>query len=226
MCTLCDAGKPQNHSTSQLGRRDFLKASTATAAAAAGMSLFNAPPAAAHGDDGPRDSGRPGRRYVIRNGHVMSMDPKVGDFVRGDVLVEGKKILAVGPQPACRRRRRDRCRRQDRDARLRRHAPPPVRDRDPQLPRRRAAVQRRPAARRDQLLPVHPRHLRPGVPAARRLHQRAVRLAQPARRRRHDLARHLADPLLAAALRRRDQGQRRLRAAHRVRLSSRARAPT
>jgi 5-methylthioadenosine/S-adenosylhomocysteine deaminase len=96
MCTLCDAGKPQNHSTSQLGRRDFLKASTATAAAAAGMSLFNAPPAAATGDDGPRDSGRPGRRYVIRNGHVMSMDPKVGDIVRGDVLVEGKKILAVG----------------------------------------------------------------------------------------------------------------------------------
>ena len=96
MCTLCDAGKPQDHSTSQLGRRDFLKASTATAAAAAGMSLFNAPPAAATGDDGPRDSGRPGRRYVIRNGHVMSMDPKVGDIVRGDVLVEGKKILAVG----------------------------------------------------------------------------------------------------------------------------------
>jgi cytosine/adenosine deaminase-related metal-dependent hydrolase len=96
MCTLCDAGKPQDHSTSQLGRRDFLKASTATAAAAAGMSLFNAPPAAASGDDGPRDSGRPGRRYVIRNGHVMSMDPKVGDIVRGDVLVEGKKILAVG----------------------------------------------------------------------------------------------------------------------------------
>jgi 5-methylthioadenosine/S-adenosylhomocysteine deaminase len=97
MCTLCDAGKPQDHSTSQLGRRDFLKASTATAAAVAGMSLFNAPPAAAQAVDGPpRDSGQPGGRYVIRNGHIMSMDPKVGDIVRGDVLVEGKKILAVG----------------------------------------------------------------------------------------------------------------------------------
>jgi len=98
MCTLCDAGRPQNHSKtrSQLGRRDFLKASTATAAAAAGMSLFDPRPALANDDEGPRDSGRPGRRYVIRNGHVMSMDPKVGDFVRGDVLVEGKKILAVG----------------------------------------------------------------------------------------------------------------------------------
>ena len=27
----------------------------------------------------------------------MSMDPAVGDFVQADVLVEGKKILAVGP---------------------------------------------------------------------------------------------------------------------------------
>jgi cytosine/adenosine deaminase-related metal-dependent hydrolase len=97
MCILCDAGKPQNHATSQLGRRDFLKASTATAAAAAGLSLFNAPQAKAHDGDGPpRDSGKPGRRYVIRNGHVMSMDPAVGEIVRGDVLVEGKKIVAVG----------------------------------------------------------------------------------------------------------------------------------
>src|SRR5207302_1960749 len=97
MCRLCDEGKPQDHSSSQLGRRDFLKASTATAAAAAGMSLFAARPAAAQDDDAPEDSGRRGRRYVIRGGHVMSMDPQVGDFVQADVLVEGKKILAVRP---------------------------------------------------------------------------------------------------------------------------------
>jgi cytosine/adenosine deaminase-related metal-dependent hydrolase len=101
MCILCIQGNPQDHSGSpsgsQLGRRDFLKASTATAAAAAGMSLFAARPAAAQGDDAPEDSGRRGRRYVIRGGHVMSMDPKVGDFVNADVLVEGKKIAAVGP---------------------------------------------------------------------------------------------------------------------------------
>jgi len=30
MCKLCDEGKPQDHSGSQLGRRDFLKAATAT----------------------------------------------------------------------------------------------------------------------------------------------------------------------------------------------------
>ena len=100
MCTLCDQGRPQDHSASkpsQLGRRDFLKLSTAGAASAAGMSLFAAPPARADDGDGPpEDSGRRGRRYVIRGGHVMSMDPGVGNFVNGDVLVEGKKILAVG----------------------------------------------------------------------------------------------------------------------------------
>jgi len=98
MCRLCDEGKPQDHAGSQLGRRDFLKASTATAAAAAGMSLFAARPARADGgNEAPADSGRRGRRYVIRGGHVMSMDPRVGDFAQADVLVEGKKILAVGP---------------------------------------------------------------------------------------------------------------------------------
>src|SRR5438309_11026819 len=97
MCRLCDEGKPQDHARSQLGRRDFLKASTATAAAAAGMSLFAARPAAAHDDDdAPGDSGRRDRRYIIRGGSVMSMDPKVGDFTQADVLVVGKKILAVG----------------------------------------------------------------------------------------------------------------------------------
>ena len=94
MCKLCDAGNPQDHSDS---RRNFLKATTASGVAAAGLSLFAARPATADSDDGPNDSGRPGRRYIIRGGHVMSMDPAVGDFVKADVLVEGKKIAAVGP---------------------------------------------------------------------------------------------------------------------------------
>src|SRR6266545_5513623 len=97
MCILCDRGFPQNHARSQLGRRDFLKATAATGVAAAGLNLFAARPAAADVGDPPADSGRPGRRYVIRGGHVTSMDPKVGDFVQADVLVEGKKILKVGP---------------------------------------------------------------------------------------------------------------------------------
>jgi cytosine/adenosine deaminase-related metal-dependent hydrolase len=104
MCILCDQGKPQNHSRPQLGRRDFLKVSSAAAAGAAGMGLFATPPAGAHGDDDPpQDSGRHGRRYVIRNGYVMTMEPGTqgqdspfGEFIEGDVLVEGKKIKAIG----------------------------------------------------------------------------------------------------------------------------------
>src|SRR5205807_8379445 len=110
MCRMCDEGKPHDHSDSlddlpRSSRRDFLKASTGTAAAAAGLNLFATRAAAAQGNsqsnsqdiDAPSDTGRPGRRYIIRGGSLMSMDPKVGDFAQADVLIEGKKILAVGP---------------------------------------------------------------------------------------------------------------------------------
>jgi cytosine/adenosine deaminase-related metal-dependent hydrolase len=92
MCKLCDEGKLQNHFGS---RRNFLKGAVATGVAAARLNFFAARPAAA--DDPLMDSGRPSRRYIIRGGSVMSLDPQVGDFAQADVLVEGKKILAVGP---------------------------------------------------------------------------------------------------------------------------------
>ena len=51
----------------------------------------------------PPHTGRPGRRYVIRNGYVMTMEPGTpgansafGEFIEGDVLVEGKTIKAIG----------------------------------------------------------------------------------------------------------------------------------
>jgi cytosine/adenosine deaminase-related metal-dependent hydrolase len=94
MCQLCDDGDPQRHGRS---RRDFLKDTAVTGVAAAGASLFGPRPAAAHGDDAPDDTGRRGRRYIIRGGSVMSLDPNVGDFPQADVLVEGKKIVAIGP---------------------------------------------------------------------------------------------------------------------------------
>jgi cytosine/adenosine deaminase-related metal-dependent hydrolase len=94
MCKLCEAGWRQNHFGS---RRNFLKGAAAAGAVAASLNLFAPRRALADGGDPPQDSGKPGRRYVIRGGSVMSMDPQVGDFVQADVLVEGKKILAVGP---------------------------------------------------------------------------------------------------------------------------------
>src|SRR5215813_15049900 len=92
MCKLCGEGRPHRHFGS---RRNFLKGAAATGLAAAGLNLLAARPAAA--DDPPIDSGRPRRRYIIRGGAVMSLDPQVGDFAQADVLVEGKKIRAVGP---------------------------------------------------------------------------------------------------------------------------------
>jgi 5-methylthioadenosine/S-adenosylhomocysteine deaminase len=97
MCTLCSQGRPQFHLAS---RRSFLKGAAATGVSAAGLSLFAPRPAAAQDTQEaaamPEATGRSGRRYLIRGGSVMSMDPAVGDFPRGDVLIEGKKIVAVG----------------------------------------------------------------------------------------------------------------------------------
>src|SRR5215471_7724420 len=92
MCILCAQGKPQNHFGS---RRNFLNGAAATGLAAAGLNLFGPRPATA--DEPPMDSGKLGRRYIIRGGSVMSLDSQVGDFPQADVLVEGKKIRAVGP---------------------------------------------------------------------------------------------------------------------------------
>src|ERR1044072_869391 len=94
MCILCQ-GRLNNFAS----RRSFLKGAAATAVTASALNLFDPRPARAHdGDDEPpRDSGRPGRRYLIRGGSIMSMDPQVRNLLRGDVLVDGKRILAIGP---------------------------------------------------------------------------------------------------------------------------------
>ena len=104
MCKLCDQGQPQPHAAADgkpwNPRRGFLKAGAAAGAtsAAGAMALFaNAAQAGAdERGSAPEHSGHSGRRLLIRGGAVMSMDPQVGDFTQGDVLVEGKKIVAVG----------------------------------------------------------------------------------------------------------------------------------
>ena len=95
MCRLCDEGHPQDHSGS---RRNFFRSAAGAGLAATAFELLAAGAANAHDPDErePEDSGQRGRRYLIRGGAVMSMDPKVGDFAQADVLVEGKKIVAVG----------------------------------------------------------------------------------------------------------------------------------
>jgi len=98
MCRLCDEGIPQEHTGSiRDSRRDFLKTAAVIGVAAAGLNLFAARPAAAQGGGPPDDTGKPGKRYVIRGGAVMSMDPNVGDFAKADIMIEGNKIVAIAP---------------------------------------------------------------------------------------------------------------------------------
>lgn len=70
-------------------RRDFL---TAAAMAA----LAGCVPGSEAGA-GQTSAVPTGDRILIRNACVLSMDPEVGDFDRADVLVEGTRIAAVGP---------------------------------------------------------------------------------------------------------------------------------
>src|SRR5262245_9059306 len=101
MCTLCDRGKLQLHSTS---RRDFLKGTAVTGLAAGAMGLAgSSAEAQGHPVNPPPHTGNPGRRYVIRNAYVITMEPGTpgadsafGEFIEGDVLVEGKTIRAIG----------------------------------------------------------------------------------------------------------------------------------
>ena len=70
-----------------VSRRDAIKAAAAIAVAP----LLLPEPAAAQRAPAPR-------QILLRGGTVVSMDPKVGDFVKGDVLIDGRKITAVGAQ--------------------------------------------------------------------------------------------------------------------------------
>ncbi len=81
-----------------LTRRGALKAGATLAAgvaasgglsaadAAENLRRFERPPAADSRD-----------RILLKGGTIISMDAKVGDLVQGDVLIEGKKIAAIGP---------------------------------------------------------------------------------------------------------------------------------
>ena len=37
------------------------------------------------------------KRTILKNGYVLTMDQKLGDLRRADGLIDGTKIVAVGP---------------------------------------------------------------------------------------------------------------------------------
>src|SRR6201993_4875300 len=80
-------------------RRGLLVAGAGVAAGAAAQLLSGdarAAGATATLDRLKRAERDPTHRILLKGGIVLSLDPQVGDFAKGDVLIEGKKILAVG----------------------------------------------------------------------------------------------------------------------------------
>ena len=82
-------------------RREVLQAATGLAVGAASTPLLAAAAAAQSGDaDAVLQRLLAGNanthRILLKGGTILSMDPAVGDFAQGDVLIVGKTISAVG----------------------------------------------------------------------------------------------------------------------------------
>jgi cytosine/adenosine deaminase-related metal-dependent hydrolase len=82
-------------------RRSFLKTGAGLAAGASAFPWLAGDAAAADQDDSTVDFFKrtekdSKRRFLLTGGTIISMDPQVGNFAKGDVLIEGKKIVAVG----------------------------------------------------------------------------------------------------------------------------------
>lgn len=89
---------PQSLGTTGLSRRKFLSGSACFILATAVLSsLRSVSSAFAQSTGMPAQTGASATRYVLRNAVVLSMDPEVGNFPIADVLIEGTKIAAIGP---------------------------------------------------------------------------------------------------------------------------------
>jgi 5-methylthioadenosine/S-adenosylhomocysteine deaminase len=91
--------EPDSSAPRGTSRRDFLKSSGGLAAAAAVPATLSGATvgatAAAAGEAEPRVTIADPRRKVLRGGIVLTLDGT--DYEKADVIVEGKKIVAIGP---------------------------------------------------------------------------------------------------------------------------------
>src|SRR5215831_99564 len=95
-----------SHPAKVTSRRDFLKigavAGTASGFFLAGTAVGAQRPESTD-DAGTLDRAwrqeiSPNQRIVLRGGTIVSMDPKVGNLAKGDILIQGKKIAAIAPE--------------------------------------------------------------------------------------------------------------------------------
>lgn len=80
-----------------LGRRQFLTATAGLAAGACASGQRAGGPATAPAAQDLVGDGRR-RRILLRGGVVLTLDPRLGDFERANVLVDGTRIAEVGPE--------------------------------------------------------------------------------------------------------------------------------
>ena len=137
------------------------------------------------------------QRTLIKGGTVISVDPGVGDFETGDVLIENGVIAAVGASL-------DAGDAEVIDATDRIVLPGP--HRHPPAHLAGALPQHRLRLDARALLHRPARHDEPALPPRGHLRGQPDRHARGARRRHHDAARLVAQPQHAGALRRRDRG--------------------
>src|SRR6185503_10500280 len=89
-------------SVTSISRRGLLKMGAALAAAPAAVRAAGAAQRSTTRQDGGaleprwRAPVNPERHLLLRRGTILTMDPAVGDFARGDVHIRGKRIVEVG----------------------------------------------------------------------------------------------------------------------------------
>lgn len=85
-----------------ISRRRLLKMGAVVTAAPALVRTLSAAQRPTSGRDGgaleaaARAAVNPNHHIVLRGGTIITMDPSIGDFVRGDLHIQGKHVVAVG----------------------------------------------------------------------------------------------------------------------------------
>ena len=133
-------------------------------------------------------------RILIKDAIVLTQDAALGELPRADVLVEGDRIAAVGPDLSADGAKVIDADRRHRHPGLHRHPPPHLGDVDPDV---------RAGLRADHLLRRDPRQVRPALPARRRLRGEPVGRARVHQRGHHDARRLVAHHEHAGPRRRR-----------------------
>ena len=95
-------GRDADLRTARTSRREFLKTGAGVVGGASALPWLASGTADAQAGDETleqlmRSRKDPRRRVLLRGGTIISMDASVGNFAKGDLLIEGKKILTVGP---------------------------------------------------------------------------------------------------------------------------------